>query len=320
MKLQVLILILFLVPAVYAYRDPYITIPEQVEGMAGETAHFEVVFTHVQTAMWNVQVYIDTEQIKSNLLDWLEISVDEENPAVFEDSIPLGEEISVPIDIEISDNSPSGEVTLPIIVKGAKGPCQKGCEPFFVQKSTTLYIRRKDPKLAVILPNATVEMAAGGKATVEIQIRNYGTATAYVNSLDVVSDHPFAFQMQTVPRNIGPDSTIPILLTISTEDISPGSYLIQVKLEYRDTIQNTFTDSKTIYVTITGNDSNPHSQPDTPSPTGSPQTPPPTQPSPETDSRSVKYQYFLAGMVCGGALFGISVMVGIFLKKRRPTQ
>jgi hypothetical protein len=314
-----LIIILLLLPAVYAYRDPYITIPEQVEGIAGETAHFDVVFKHVQTTMWNVQVYVDTDQIKSSLLDRLEISVDEENPMVFDENIPMGEEMVVPIDIAISENSPSGEVTIPIIVKGAKGPCQKGCEPFFVQKSTTLIIRRKDPKLAIILPQAVFEVVSGEKATVEIQIKNYGTASAYVKSLEAVSENPFTFQLQTVPKNISPDSTLPILLTIFTDSISPGSYLVQIKLEYRDTIQNIFNDSKTIYLTIVENTPNPGTQSSTPSTTGNPQTPFPTiQPYPENES--LKYQYFLVGMVCGGALFGVAVMIGIFLKKRRHTQ
>jgi hypothetical protein len=317
MKLRMLIIIILLIPAVYAYRDPYITLPEQVEGVAGETAHFEVIFTHVQTSMWNVQVYVDTTQIKSNVLERLEISVNEENPAVFDDDIPMGEEIAVPIDIAISSNSPSGEVSLPIIVKGAKGPCQKGCEPFFVQKSTTLFIRRKDPKLAVLLPQATLDVVAGEKAAVEIQIKNYGTASAYVNSLEAVSETPFSFQMQTVPKNVGPGSTIPILLTISTGDVSPGSYLVQIKLEYRDKIQNTFNDSKTLYLTIV--EETPHNQPTAPPTTVNPQSPSPT-PQPSSDADSLKYQYFLVGMVSGGALFGVAVMVGIFLKKRRPTQ
>jgi hypothetical protein len=287
--------------------------------VAGETAHFEIIFTHVQTSMWNVQVYVDTSQIKSSVLERLEISIDEENPAVFDDSIPMGEEITVPIDITISSNAPSGEVTLPIIIKGAKGPCQKGCEPFFIQKSTTLLIRRKDPKLAVILPQAALDVVAGEKATVEIQIKNYGTASAYVNTLEALSEDPFSFQMQSFPKNVGPGNTIPILLTISTGGISPGSYLVQIKLEYRDTIQNIFNDSKTLYLTIVEKGSNSDNQPTTPPLTGNPQSPNPTL-EPSSDNDSVKYQYFLVGMVSGGALFGVAVMIGIFLKKRRPTQ
>lgn len=319
MKIRVLILILLFLPAVYAYRDPYITIPEQVEGIAGEIAHFDVVFHHVQTTMWNVQVYVDTSQIKSSLLEKLDISIDEENPMGFTEDIPMGEEVVVPIDIGISENSPSGEVTIPIIIKGAKGPCQKGCEPFFVQKSTTLIIRRKDPKLAVILPQAVFEVVAGQKALVEIQIKNYGTSSAYIKSLEAISDNPFTFQMQTVPKNISPDSTVPVQLTIITDGISPGSYLVQIKLEYRDAIQNLFNDSKTVYLTIVENTPNPGTHTPVPSSSGNPQTPVPTiQPYP--DNETLKYQYFLVGMVCGGALFGVAVMIGIFLKKRRPTQ
>ncbi|MGD2072740.1 MAG: hypothetical protein PVG65_04555, partial [Candidatus Thorarchaeota archaeon] len=78
-------------------------------------------------------------------------------------------------------------------------------------------------------------------------------------------------------------------------------------------------DSKTLYLTIVEKGSNSDNQPTTPPLTGNPQSPNPTL-EPSSDNDSVKYQYFLVGMVSGGALFGVAVMIGIFLKKRRPTQ
>jgi hypothetical protein len=68
-----------------------------------------------------------------------------------------------------------------------------------------------------------------------------------------------------------------------------------------------------VYVTILQDEEPPPSQ------TPVVSTPPPTTNAP-SGSNQEKYQYFVAGMFTGGAVFGVSVMVGLFLKKRRPTK
>jgi hypothetical protein len=56
-----------------------------------------------------------------------------------------------------------------------------------------------------------------------------------------------------------------------------------------------------------------------------PSSVPPVTVSPTTDpalpeNPGEKYQYFLAGVVIGAALSSVAVMVGIFVKKRRPSK
>ena len=70
MKAVLLVFILvFLVPT--EYRDPYVTVPEDVEVRSGEAVVIDVIVEHVQTSMWNLQVYVDTTQIESRFLQWL---------------------------------------------------------------------------------------------------------------------------------------------------------------------------------------------------------------------------------------------------------
>jgi hypothetical protein len=80
---------------------------------------------------------------------------------------------------------------------------------------------------------------------------------------------------------------------------------------YKDEIQNKFTDSKTLYITILKKEQIP---PSTTPPISS--TPPENLDNPGNEAQ---YQYFVAGMFTGAALFGVAIMIGLFLKKRRPT-
>jgi hypothetical protein len=308
-----ILLIVMLPPAFAAYRDPYMTIPEEVDVHTGETAHIEVTLRHVQTTMWSLKVYVDTTQIESRFLERLHISADPENPIQFEEEIPNNTEVTASIDITVVENSPPGEVRIPIVAAGNKGPCLKGCEPFFVQKSVTMVIERQDPKLAVVLPEAQFKVLPGESVQVEIQLKNYGAATAYIKDLEVVLEEGFSKLMGDAPSRVEAGVTESVIVTLLTGDAPPGNYLIQVKLEYQDQIQNTFTDSRTVYVTILQNEEPPPSQ------TPVISTPPPTTNAPSGSSQE-KYQYFVAGMFTGGAVFGVSVMVGLFLKKRRPTK
>jgi hypothetical protein len=315
MRLVIIMLVLFILPVAAAYRDPYMTIPEEVEVTAGETGQIEVILEHVQTTMWQVKVYVDTDQIESRFLQTLKISTDAENPVQFEEEIPAATQISATIDVEVAANAPAGQVKIPIIAAGNKGPCAKGCEPFFVQKSTTLVIKRQDPKLALLVPEAKFEVAQGETVTVEIQLKNYGAATTYIDELEAVSDKPLEQLMQDAPRQIEPGITESVILKIFTGDASPGSYLVHVKVVYRDRIQNKFTESKTIYLTILEKEES------EPEPSSSPtHSPPPSSPVVEPGNPEEKYQYFLVGMFTGAVIFAAAVMGGLFLKKHRPTK
>lgn len=312
MKIPIVIAVILILSAPVAYRDPYMTVPESIEVRAGETARIEVVLEHVQTTMWNVKVYVDLDQIESRFLQRLEITADKENPIYFDEEIPHGTEISAVIEVKVAANSPSGEVRIPIVATGSKGPCMKGCEPFFLQKSTNLIIRRQDPKLALMVSEAAFEVYPGEAVQVKVQLKNYGAATAYVEQLEAVPDESLQLQMQTVPSTVSSGTTESVVITIFTKDVAPGNYLIHLKLIYKDTIQNVYTDSKTVYITILENEESP-----------SPTVPPTSQPSPippENSDSSEKYQYFLVGMFTGASTFGAAVMVGIFLKKRRPAK
>lgn len=312
MKLTVLVIIVLVLSAPAAYRDPYVTIPEDVEVRAGETAHIEVIIEHVQTTIWNLRVYVDTNQIDNQFLQRLDIPHDGENPIHFDEEISVGTPVSAVIEIQVAANSPAGEVRIPIIAAGAKGPCMKGCEPFLVQKSTNLVIKRQDPKLALMLPETTFEAHPGENIAVEVQLRNYSAVTAHIESLEAVPDEGLTVLKQTVPGQVAPGSTESVNLTIVTKDAAPGTYLVHVKVAYRDQIQNRFTDSKTVYITLLEKETPVSSTP----PVTSNPTPEPTS-EPENPE---KYQYFLAGMVTGAGTFGAAVMFGLFLKKHRPTK
>ncbi len=307
----VIIVVIILAGAAAEYRDPYVTIPEEVEVKTGETASIHVIVEHVQTTMWNVKVYVDTDQVDPRFLSRLNISADQENPVLFEGETSHGTEISATIDVAVAANSPEGQVKIPIIVAGDKGPCLKGCEPFLVQKSTTLKIQRQDPKLALLIPESTFEVYQGEIVTAVLQLKNYGALTAYVEKLEAVLDEPLTYTLPTAPGQVEPGVTESAQLIISTKDAAPGSYLVQVKLVYKDEIQNKFTDSKTMYITVLEKEPLPSTTPPVIS------TPPhnPVQPD-----DNVQYQYFVAGMFTGAALFGVAIMIGIFLKKRRPTK
>ena len=304
-------IILVVLHAPTAYRDPYVTIPEQVEAQAGETAHIDVVIEHVQTTMWNLRVYVDTNQIDSKFLQRLEISQNQENPIHFDEEIPPGTKVTATIDVMIEQASPVGEVRIPIIAAGSKGPCMKGCEPFLVQKSTSLAIKRQDPKLALMLSDTRFEVYSGEVITVEVGLKNYSAVTAYIKTLEAVPDKTLNLTTQRVPAQVAPDSTESVLLQIYTKDAAPGTYLIQVKVIYRDQIQNTYQDSKTIYLTILEKNEPPLS---TPPESLNPSPPPVINP----ENPEEKYQYFLVGMVTGAGVFGVAVMFGLFLKKHRP--
>jgi uncharacterized membrane protein len=313
MKAAVFIaLVVLLAPA--AYRDPYVTIPEEVEVIAGETAHIEVLLQHVQTTMWNLRVYVDTDQIEARFLERMEIVQDNENPLIFDEEIPHGTEISAVIDIQVAANSPSGQVSIPIIAAGSKGPCMKGCEPFLVQKSTTLVIKRQDLKLALMLPEARFEAYPGENIKIDVQLKNYSTATAYIDRLEAVPEGELTVLNQTIPGQVAAGSTESVTFTVVTGGASPGSYLIHVRVIYKDQIQNKYTDSKTVYVTILEKAESP------PPSTQPPQTVNPGPEPAEPESPGDKYLYFLAGMITGGSTFTVAVMVGIFLKKRRPAK
>lgn len=304
---------MMLSPVFAAYRDPYMTLPEEVGVRTGEIARIEVTLRHVQTTMWSLKVYVDTDQIESRFLERLTIPADAENPIQFEEEIPHNTEMTATIEITVAENSPAGEVRIPVVAAGNKGPCKKGCEPFFVQKSVNVVIERQDPKLALVLPAAQFDVSSGENIPVQIQFKNYGAATAYIKDFEVVLEEGFNKLMGDAPSHVEPGVTESIMLTILTNNVPAGNYLIQVKLVYRDKIQNTFTDSKTIYITILEN------QEPTPSKTPAESTPSPTTAAPGSSSPE-KYQYFVAGMFTGGAIFGVSVMVGLFLKKRRPVK
>ena len=306
---MILILVLY---APLAYRDPYVTIPEQVEVRAGETAHIEVTIKHVQTTMWSLKVYADTDQIDSRFLERITIVQDEENPLTFDDEIPSGEEVKAVIEVEVLENSPAGEVRIPIIAAGAKGPCKKGCEPFLVQKSTILAIIRQDPRLALLLPESSFEAYPGENITVEVQLRNYSGVTAYIDSLEATPDKTLEILKPSAPSNVASGNTASVVITIITKDAAPGNYLVQIKLVYRDQIQNKFTESKTVYVTIL--EKNEPTPSTTPPVTVNPTPPASVNPHNEEE----KYVYFMTGMVSGAGVLGVGVMVGLFLKKRRP--
>lgn len=310
MNLAALVMVLVLL-APTAYRDPYVTIPEEVEMRVGETAHIEVIIEHVQTTMWNLRVYVDTDQIDSQFLQRLDISYDEENPLQFDEEISVGTPVSAVIEVTVAANSPAGEVRIPIIVAGAKGPCMKGCEPFLVQKSTTLVIRRQDPKLALMLPTSSFEAYPGENISAEVQLKNYSGATAYIESLEASPEGDLTVLTQTIPGQVAPGVTESVVFTIVTKDATPGTYLVRVKVVYRDQIQNKFTDSKTIYITLL--------EKETPAPSTPPVTVSPTTP-PVNPENPGKYQYFLAGVVTGAGTFGAAVMFGLFLKKHRPVK
>ncbi|MBU7014047.1 MAG: hypothetical protein HXS52_01780 [Theionarchaea archaeon] len=312
MKLPIVVCLL-IVAAITAYRDPNMTVPDQVEIKSGETGRIEVTLEHNQTTMWNVNVYVDTAQIDPTFLQRLEISADEENPIDLGEEISFGTPVTATIDITVEANSPAGEVRIPIVAAGKKGPCLKGCEPFLMQKSTTLVIKRQDPKLALFLPESSFEVLQGENVTLTVQLRNYGASTAFVEELDAVPDSQLTYKMQDPPRQIEPGTTQSTFMTVFTENATPGAYLIQVKLVYRDEIQNRFTDSKTVYITVVQERTEVPTI--TPTPSSSPTTPPVEEPG-----ISAQYQYFLAGMFTGGSSFGIAVMLGLFLKKRRPPK
>ncbi len=293
------------------YRDPNVTIPENVEIRAGETAHIAITLEHIQTTMWNLKVYVDTSQVDSRILERLQIPADGEHPILFDEEIPPGTEVSATIDVTVAANSPPGEVRIPIIAAGSKGPCMKGCYPFLVQKSTTLKIVRQEPKLALMIPESTFKAYPGEVVTMEIQLKNYGAEPAYVETLEALPDDSLHVQIQTAPREVSPNITESVTATVFTKDVLPGSYLVHVKLAYRDQIQNTYTESKTVYITILEKEEPPvtpvvTTQP--PSPVANPNNP------------DEKYLYFLAGMFTGTCFFGLALMVGLFLRKRRPTK
>lgn len=312
MKAAVFLVCILALAAPTEYRDPYVTIPEEVEARAGEPVQIEVIVEHVQTTMWNLQVYVDTSQVESRFLQWLKVTQTEENSIHFEEEIPPGTKVSAVIDIDIAENSSSGQVKIPIIAKGSKGPCLKGCEPFFIQRSTILLISRQDLRLALMLPEARFESYPGENIRVEVQLKNYGAATAYVESLEALPDKQLNVLKQTVPGQVAPGTTESVFFTVVTGGASPGTYLVQVKLIFKDQIQSTFTDSKTVYITILQEDEPP---PSTPPATVTPD-PGPVQP----ENPDEKYLYFLAGVITGAALFAVAVMAGIFAKKRRPTK
>lgn len=311
MKLPIVLCIL-IVYALTAYRDPNMTLPDQVEIKSGETGHITVTLEHNQTSMWNVKVYVDTSQIDFTFLQRLNISADEENPIDLGEEITFGTEVTATIDITVEANSPAGEVRIPIVAAGKKGPCLKGCEPFLMQKSTTLVIKRQDPKLALFLPESSFEVLQGETVPVEVQLKNYGASTAYVEKLDAVPDIQLTYQMQDPPRQIEPGTTQSTVMTVFTENAPPGTYLVQIKLAYKDEIQNRFTDSKTVYITVV-------EQKTLPPLSTVPPSLSPTEP-PVEDLNPTKYQYFLAGMFTGGSSFCAAVMLGLFLKKRRPPK
>jgi hypothetical protein len=242
----VLLVFILVISVPTEYRDPYVTVPDGVEVRSGEAVVIDVIVEHVQTSMWNLQVYIDTTQIESRFLQWLDIPHNEENPVLFEKETPPGTKVSALIEVEVAADSPSGQVRIPVIAKGSKGPCMKGCEPFFIQKSFTLVIMRQDPKLALMLPEAQFDSHPGENIQVEVQLKNYGAATAYVETLEAVPDGDLNVLKQTVPGQVAPGTTESVFFTVITGGASPGSYLIHVKLIFRDQIQNTFTDSKTV--------------------------------------------------------------------------
>lgn len=311
MKLCVLVVVMVLVGTAADYRDPYVSIPEEVKVKTGETASINVSVEHVQTTMWNVKVYVDTNQIDPQFLSRLHISADQENPVLFEKEISHGTEISATIEVAVAANSPEGQVKIPIIVAGNKGPCLKGCEPFLVQKSTMLLIQRQDPKLALLIPESTFEVYQGESVTAELQLKNYGALTAYVEKLEAVPDAPLTYTLPTAPGQVEPGATGSAQLIIFTKDAAPGRYLVQVKLVYKDEIQNKFTDSKTIYITVLEKEHIPSTTPPVSS------TPPNNPVQPDDNA---PYQYFVAGMFTGAAFFGVAVMIGLFLKKRRPAK
>lgn len=300
--------------AVTAYRDPNMTVPDQVEIRSGETGQITVTLVHTQTTMWNIKVYVDTAQIDSTFLQRLDISADEQNPIDLGEEISFGTEVTATIDITVEANSPAGEVRIPIIAAGKKGPCLKGCEPFLMQKSTTLVIKRQDPKLALFLPESEFEVLQGENVTLTVQLRNYGASTAFVEELNAAPDSRLTYKMQDPPRQVEAGITQSTVMTVFTENATPGKYLVQVKLVYRDEIQNKFTDSKTIYITVVEQKTEP---PSTTPPSSSTPTETPSVVEPGTPT---EYQYFLAGMFTGGGSFGVAVMLGLFLKKRRPPK
>ena len=242
MKVAIFIAAIILLSAT-SYRDPNVTIPENVEIRAGETAHIDIALEHIQTTMWNLRVYVDTGQVDSSVLERLEIQADGEHPILFDEEIPPGTEVSATIDVTVAANSPPGEVRIPIIAAGSKGPCMKGCYPFLIQKSTTLKIVRQEPKLALMIPESTFEAYPGEVVTMEVQLRNYGAEPAYVETLEALPDDPLHVQMQTAPREVSPNITEAVTVTVFTKDVPPGSYLVHVRLAYRDQIQNTYTES-----------------------------------------------------------------------------
>lgn len=310
MKLAIFVVALVIISQT-TYRDPNVTIPENVEVRAGETAHIEVILEHIQTTMWNLKVYVDTSQVDSRFLERLEIQADGEHPIIFEEEIPHGTEVTATIDVTVAANSPAGEVRIPIIIAGSKGPCMKGCYPFLIQKSTTLKIARQEPKLALLIPESTFEVYPGEVITVEVQLKNYGAEPAYVEKVEAVPDDPLQVKTQTVPREVSPNMTESVTVTVFTKDVPAGSYLVHVELAYRDQIQNTYAESKTIYVTILEK----QEPPATPVITTQPPTPVVKPNNPDE-----KYLYFVAGMFTGTCIFGLALMVGLFLRKRRPTK
>ncbi|MGC1120906.1 MAG: hypothetical protein WBA22_07405 [Candidatus Methanofastidiosia archaeon] len=312
MKLPIVVCIL-IVAAITAYRDPNMTVPDQVEIKSGETGQITVTLEHNQTTMWDVKVYVDTAQIDPTFLQRLKISADGQNPIDLGEEISFGIEVTATIDITVEANSPAGEVRIPIVAAGKKGPCLKGCEPFLMQKSTTLVIKRQDPKLALFLPESSFEVLQGEKVTLTVQLKNYGASTAFIEKLDAVPDIQLTYQMQDPPRQIEPGTTQSTVMTVFTENAPPGAYLVQIKLVYRDEIQNRFTDSKTVYITVV-------EQKTLPPPSTAPPSLSPTEPPVEERGNPTKYQYFLAGMFTGGSSFGVAVMLGLFLKKRRPPK
>lgn len=311
MKWCIIVVVMILSGTATSYRDPYMDIPEEVEVKTGETAVITVLVEHVQTTMWDVKVYVDTDQVDTRFRSRLQFSADQENPILFEEEIQHGTELSAAIEVTVAAHSPEGQVKIPIVTAGNKGPCRKGCEPFLVQKSTVLVIKRQDPKLALFLPESTFDVYQGESVTAEVQLRNYGALTAYVETLEAAPDNPLTYALHTTPGQIAAGATQSAQLTIFTNDAAPGSYLVHIKLVYKDEIQNKFTDSKTLYITILKKEQIP---PSTTPPISS--TPPE---NPENPGTEAQYQYFVAGMFTGAALFGVAIMIGLFLKKRRPT-
>lgn len=310
--MKTLLILILVLSVATSYRDPTMTLPDSVEVRTGETAHIEVVLEHTQTTMWNLKVYVDTAQIDASMLTYLTISATPEAPFTFPKEIALETKAPVTIDVQVEADAPSMQVKIPVIAAGSKGPCMKGCEPFLIQKSTTLLITKQDPKLALLVTEPKFEVYAGTVITAEMQLKNYGAATAYVDNLQAVSDSPLVLQMQAVPPQVEPGGVERVELLILTKDVSPGTYLVSVSLVFSDRTKATFRDSKSLYVIVL--------EKSEPTATPPPSTGPSPQPTQAPDLTTENYSYFLAGMFSGACTFGVAVMFGMFLKKHRPTN